>query len=1178
MIDRADLLADGKALVRSLVDDLRAATATDPDAAKIIEREYARASAAGRTALSRPEWAEGFYAQVAVAWVLGAVFVRFCEDNQLYDEPLLAGPGERRQIAIEQRGTYVAAHPAHDDRHWLRHIFETYAALPATGEILGPHNPVWILAPSADGAREVVQRFQALDPETGQLRHDFTDPAWNTRFLGDLYQDLSDHAKKTYALLQTPEFVEEFILDRALEPAVATFGLREVTLIDPTCGSGHFLLGAFQRLFDKWREAEPATGRRQHAALAVAAIGGVDLNPFAVAIARFRLLLAVMRASDYRRLADAPALPIHIAVGDSLLHGDPPGRLPGTSTDEEVRAAAAHGYTSENVEEARALLSREWHVVVGNPPYITVKDPALNGLYRKRFSTCRGKYSLGVPFTERFFQLARSDRDAERAGYVGMINANSFMKREMGKNLVEKWVPAHDLTHVIDTGGAYIPGYGIPTVILFGRNRQPVSPTVRAVMGIRGEPLRPDDPEKGVVWSSIVALVGEAGASNEYVSVVDLERVRLVRHPWSIGGGGAAELKELLDRRAAMRLGAVAESIGITSFTLQDDAFLMPANVITHRGLQPTRPMVEGDAIRDWVVGDLSLALFPYSSTYEPLREALPQASARWLWPNRCYLASNKMFGNKTKTEAGLHWTEYGRLTAAKLKTPLAITYAEVATHNHFVLDRGGKVFNRSAPVIKLPVGADERRHLQLVSVLNSSTACFWMQQVFHNKGGPGGGSSKDEKWHDFYEHDGTKLQQLPLPRELDASTAALLDLLATELSAATPLAVTEREVPTSERLAEAKACYADLRAQMIAAQERLDWEMYRRYGLVGEDLTTGDEPEPPLQLGERAFEIVLARRVAAGAVITRWFTKLDAVQITDLPSHWPGAYKRLVERRIELIETDLDIGLIERPEYKRRWAAKPWDEQVQVALRDWLLNRLESSRYWPEPAAITTTARLAAEAHADEDFLQVARLYDGRDDVDVAGLVAELVKGEAVPYLAAYRYSDAGLRKHAQWLEVWQLQRREDAGEDIGTIPVPPKYGKGDFQGIGWNHRGKLDVPKERFISYPGAGRETDPSMVVGWAGWDHLARARALATWYLQARRDGRDREHLVPLLAGLAELVPWLKQWYDAPNADPALDRPASQIAALLDAESRALHATADELAGWRPPAAARGRRRL
>jgi hypothetical protein len=362
-----------------------------------------------------------------------------------------------------------------------------------------------------------------------------------------------------------------------------------------------------------------------------------------------------------------------------------------------------------------------------------------------------------------------------------------------------------------------------------------------------------------------------------------------------------------------------------------------------------------------------------------------------------------------------------------------------------------------------------------------------------------------------------------------------------------------------------------------VATQERLDWEVYRRYGLISEDLTTGDEPEPPLRLGERAFEIVLARRMALGEEESTWFARHGSAPITDLPAHWPESYKRLVERRIELIETDRNIGLIERPEHKRRWFAKPWERQVEEALKAWLVDRLESSRYWPEPVALTSTARLSAEARTDPDFVQVAQLYAGREDVDIAALVGELVKAEAVPYLATLRYTDSGMRKYAQWLETWELQRREDAGEDVGAIPVPPKYVKADFRRVAWEHRGKLDVPKERFISYPGAERETDPSLVIGWAGWDHLARTRALATWYLQARRDRRDVEHLKPLLAGLAELVPWLKQWYDDPDPDPALDRPGSQIAALVDAELRALHLTADDLAGWRPAPTRRGRAR-
>jgi type I restriction-modification system DNA methylase subunit len=123
-------------------------------------------------------------------------------------------------------------------------------------------------------------------PETGRLVHDFADTTWNTRFLGDLYQDLSEQARKRYALLQTPEFVEEFILDRTLEPALAEFGLSEVRLIDPTCGSGHFLLGAFRCLLERWFRTEPGTVERELVQRALNAVYGVNMNPYAVAIAR----------------------------------------------------------------------------------------------------------------------------------------------------------------------------------------------------------------------------------------------------------------------------------------------------------------------------------------------------------------------------------------------------------------------------------------------------------------------------------------------------------------------------------------------------------------------------------------------------------------------------------------------------------------------------------------------------------------------------------------------------------------------------------------------------------------------------------------------------------------------------------------------------------------------------
>ena len=107
---------------------------------------------------------------------------------------------------------------------------------------------------------------------------------------------------------------------------------------------------------------------------------------------------------------------------------------------------------------------------MANPPYITPKDPAANAAYRRRFSTCHHKYALSVPFMERIFDLAIRGADGRLAG-TGQITANSFAEREFDEKLIENYLASDvDLTHVIDTSGAYIPGHGTPTVILHGRS------------------------------------------------------------------------------------------------------------------------------------------------------------------------------------------------------------------------------------------------------------------------------------------------------------------------------------------------------------------------------------------------------------------------------------------------------------------------------------------------------------------------------------------------------------------------------------------------------------------------------------------------------------------------------------------------------------------------------------
>ncbi|MFN5437181.1 MAG: Eco57I restriction-modification methylase domain-containing protein, partial [Planctomyces sp.] len=479
----------------------------------------------------------------------------------------------------------------------------------------------------------------------------------------------------------------------------------------------------------------------------------------------------------------------------------------------------AHYFRSEDTAELRRILREgTYHAVVANPPYITPKDAAANRAYRQLYPrSCHMKYSLSVPFMERLFALAvrgttatvstaraqgRNLFDEEESsdspqpispGFVGQITANSFMKREFGKKLIEDYFPTVDLTHVIDTSGAYIPGHGTPTVILFGRNRQPLQATIRTVLGIRGEPSTPDNPAEGGFWMAIHQSIahpsraatvrvrspmetpagGQSASSRarledtaQFVSAGDSQRELFLKHPWSIGGGGASELKEEIDSNNAIRLSAIVESIGFFQDTHADEAFVQPMGFSTRRGCnEGFIKHVRGDTVRDWASTAEEEILFPYNRNLEQWQEVPLVSHWAWIHTLRTVLWSRSTFGGTSYRDSGRPWFDYHQFPKQRAKIPLSITFAEIATHNHFVLDRGGKVFNRTAPVIKLPADATEDQHLALLGLLNSSTACFWMKQTLHDKGGGGiGGGLATEAWEHFYEFTGTGLQKFPVP------------------------------------------------------------------------------------------------------------------------------------------------------------------------------------------------------------------------------------------------------------------------------------------------------------------------------------------------------------------------------------------------------------------------------
>lgn len=1152
-----------KDLVRILHEDLEAKI--QPEDHEQIERVWSALKDRGRTAEPIEAWQSLYLEQVAVAWVITTLFVRYLEDNQLIPQHWIAGAGRHMTEALESRDGYFERHPAHSDADYLLHVFNTLGAYDAGAVFRQERNPLHRVKISGDAANTLLTTLQRVDDDNVP-ELDFRNPTdpYNTRFLGDLYQDVSPEVQKLYALCQTPDFIEQFILDHTLTAAIDDFGADTVTLIDPTCGSGHFVIAAFERLMDRRRHDHPTESMRESLTHVLARVAGVDINPFAAVITRFRLLIAVLGRVNSQpgtsfTLSGIPAYDLQVATGDSLLLGqqDAQSELDLEAPDFALPVDLEHALDESALAET--ILSRKYHAVVGNPPYITVKDKAQRDTYRALYHrSCKGKYALTCPFYERFHQLAVS---GEKSGHIGQITSNSFMKREFGTVLIENIIPETDITHVIDTSGAYIPGHGTPTVILFSRNQAPVLPQVSATLSIRGEPTTPEDPAESKVWSSIKNNYKKQAFENAYISVEKIEREMLHKHPWTLKGGGALGLMEVFTQDTLGKVGNIARSIGPASFTGHDEAFIIQPYSYFRHGFPDTwtKPFILGESVRDYATNTTFEAFVGQTNEGEAVDLAAHPLPYQRLWQQRESILSTVSFGGKSRKENGeIPWTWY-RWIPDRYLTPLSITFAFVATHNHFVLDRGGKVFNRTAPVIKLAPDATVEDHLKLLGPLNSSTFAFWGRMTFFARG------HYTELWEDFLEHDSTKLRQFPLPETSPVEIARRLDALAQELSTYEPSAVAEREVPTKEALQEALVQWERIRGQMIALQEELDFACYEAYGLVANaPLAVDLDALLSIQLGERPFEISMAREVEAGELKTEWFRRHRSTPTTEIPDTYPSWYQELVQKRLQLMEDNKFVRLIEAPEYKRRWASDPWEKKVEQALESWLRNHLETPNYFPwidrenctQPPAMVSLRELIRKAAHDDDFMTVGALYTQDSGFDYEALVRTLIVSDSVPALPVDRFTKSGLKKFKVWEDTWEKQRQEDALDARGALPSsdpdfltddlveekkkalklkkPPSYAKADFisKSNAYEHRGKLDVPKERYTLHVACELEGDGGVVVTWAGFDHRQRTEAIIQRIERVQNSGTpDMEQLLRLLAALKDLLPWLKQWHNA-----------------------------------------------
>jgi hypothetical protein len=145
----------------------------------------------------------------------------------------------------------------------------------------------------------------------------------------------SGNARKTTGSYYTPDSLVQELIKSALDPVIAAklaaqpdrpiAALLSITVCDPSCGSGHFLLAAARRLAEKLAELRAPDGAvrpddYRHALREVASrcLFGVDINPMAVELCRVALWLETVDPGKPLGFLDH-----HIRSGNSLLGTTP---------------------------------------------------------------------------------------------------------------------------------------------------------------------------------------------------------------------------------------------------------------------------------------------------------------------------------------------------------------------------------------------------------------------------------------------------------------------------------------------------------------------------------------------------------------------------------------------------------------------------------------------------------------------------------------------------------------------------------------------------------------------------------------------------------------------------------------------------------------------------------------
>jgi len=456
------------------------------DAAFLTDIEGWRDVLARNVALRNPRVSQGDLNFAVQRTIDRLVFLRICEDRGI--EPYGTLQGLANGTAIYRRLAEVFERADERYNSGLFHFSPEKDRIEPPDEITLP------LTLDDEPLKQIIQglyypespyEFSVLPVEIlGQVYEQFLGKVIRLTKAHQAKVEEKPEVRKAGGVYYTPAYIVDYIVEhtlgkllagrpesgkpkaekpRPLTPAQAA----KLRILDPACGSGSFLIGAYQRLLDWHRDQYVADDPERHARarsprlyrgaagewrlttgerkrILLNNIYGVDIDPQAVEVTKLSLLLKVLEGesketvNNQLRLFHERALPDlgrNIKCGNSLVGPDfYEGRQKNLFDEGEMLRINAFDWRAEFSEVFRGP-HPGFHAVIGNPPYVSIRTmtemaPATVAYYNDHYVVAgQGSYDIYVVFVERGLSLLH------REGLLGFILPSKFFATDYGEPL-----------------------------------------------------------------------------------------------------------------------------------------------------------------------------------------------------------------------------------------------------------------------------------------------------------------------------------------------------------------------------------------------------------------------------------------------------------------------------------------------------------------------------------------------------------------------------------------------------------------------------------------------------------------------------------------------------------------------------------------------------------------------